>query len=105
MKDHLNVVNTLANAKKNIDFQSLKSQESNPNRDKTGKIEEDSYDTLFKNMEYYDESIIEGMNLENALEYTGYIKDQALVPEGRQMMSLAHNSISTQQVSQLLGLV
>ena len=104
MKDHLNVLNSLSGANKNIDLQSFKGFQPIPEKQTAGITGEDMYDARFKGVELYDEAIIAGMDLSGASEYTRYIGEQSLLPEGRLMMSLAHNSIPVEQVAQMFGL-
>lgn len=50
-----------------------------------------------------DESLIEGMDFEAALESLDFIRRQAGSAKGRRDMGLAHREISPQKVMELLG--
>ena len=112
MKDHLNVLNPLTgpNANRPGETMNFNVNQQNPSTvfraEKPDYVEaelktDDVYDTRVIDMDRYDESYIEGMDFGLALDYTKFIREQALQPEGRQAMELSHNPVTAQQVMQL----
>jgi hypothetical protein len=116
MKDHLNVLNPLAGPSVNrpgetVNFNvnnhnpSTISRTDNPEHAEAKSGTDDVYEAHAKDIDRYDESYIEGMDFDLALDYTQYIREQALNSEGRQSMELSHNPITAQQVIQLFRTV
>jgi hypothetical protein len=112
MKDHLNVLNPLAGANANRPGESMNfnvntrdpstiSRADNPDHVEAELGTDDMYETRVKDIDRFDESYIEGMDFALALDYTKFIREQALQPEGRQVMELSHNPVTAQQVAQL----
>jgi hypothetical protein len=95
MKDHLEI-NRSVMGKSTMDYPrkpellNSKIYVSNKNEGlKTGEVD------------YYNEAVIKEMDFSKAIEYSKYITSQSLIPEGRQMMSFAHNYITPRQVSRM----
>lgn len=63
----------------------------------------DVVDAKTRGADAFDQSAIDGMDFAMAMESLKFINEQALLPEGRKMMSQAHNEISPKQVMQLFG--
>ena len=112
MKDHLNVLNPMAGPNTNRPGETLNFNVNNQNPSTISRTEnpdhveaesraDDVFETQVKDLDRYDESYIEGMDFGLALDYTKYIREQALQPEGRQAMELSHNPVTAQQVIQL----
>jgi len=106
MKDHLNVSSALT---ANPLSQPAPALENRPHR-LPGIIQEetapgDRFDGRFHGIDpgNWDNSAIEEMDLDAALEFSAFIRMQAQSSGGRRMMGLAHHPITPQQVGQLLG--
>jgi hypothetical protein len=109
MKDHLSVLNPLARAGKNMgpdafpvhspDQPFQPGSSGNPWETGSG----DRFDSPLQVTGFYDEAEIEGMDVTAAMEYTKFIREQSLLPQGSQQMEHAHQTISPQWVARLLG--
>jgi len=53
------------------------------------------------NVDYIDSTSIEGMDANVAFGISSFIRDQALIPEGRMMMGFAHKQVSIDMVRNL----
>jgi hypothetical protein len=111
MKDHLKL-NTSLLSKSLVDAQEthkktdmLKDSEGSG---KPGIVDsltgsEDRFDGRLNRYGDFNDSIIDEMDLNAALELTAFVRQQAANPEGRRLMSSAHHAISPKQVAGLFA--
>ena len=108
MKDHLNV-GTITNPTGWMDNNRPSEVRAKHPESKQEALE----DTLLSNIDDlfagtssgvdFDESLIEGMDFNAALESLSFIRQQADTTEGRKMMGNAHREITAEKVMQLFG--
>lgn len=108
MKEHLNV-NRIANPTGWMDnHKARESREHHdiPRRETLSDTLLTDTDDLFSGtvpLTEFDESSIEGMDFNAALESLNFIREQAGTVQGRRMMGQAHRQISPQKVMELFG--
>ena len=116
MKDHLNLnaaaqAGNWAEVHRKSENEGLKIAQNLPgDKDNTslesngtpGEID-DVVDARMPGFTMYEDSTIDEMDFDKAMEHVNFITKQAMNSEGRQLMSRAHHDISPQQVVNLLG--
>ena len=65
--------------------------------------QDDVVDARFSGTGLFDQSDIEGMDFNRAMEFTAFIREQASLPEGRRMMGMAHQSVTPRQAMELFA--
>ncbi|MCP5047501.1 MAG: hypothetical protein GY940_10040 [bacterium] len=66
-------------------------------------VSDDVYDASGQGIKRFDESAVDGLDFNGVLEHLNFIRQQSSQPEGRQLMSQAHGSISPKQVIRLFS--
>jgi hypothetical protein len=110
MKEHLNV-NTISKPTGWIDAQNAPDPRNNRTASESAAREDillppadDLFNSEMGAVDGFDESSIEGMDFNAAMESVNFIRQQAQTAEGRQMMGRAHREITPQKVMQLFGM-
>lgn len=103
MKDHLNV--TINGRNGNVYGNHFLNTPSKPGKINVSNVSDSTPDAAKSNganqLSPVNYDVFEDMDFSKAMEFSSFIREQASIPDGRQQMGLAHQSISPEQVTRL----